>query len=236
MRVGVYDALCVGEEPAGGAGSDIKGLATTLVSDRKNWPGAVIQGVTYCTARVDVSNPSAHYDQVIYLRALDATKRADTLHFGRYVTRLEYRPLAFLDRRNKLQLARPALSPEVKRILGVRPSSASGRVVMVPIAHTEEKGSDVNVACHLLLDALRGAIDAAVVITNDSDLELPIKEARELIPVGTVNPTSGQIAGALRGSASDGVVRHFWRHLTADDFIQHQLPNPAGGYYKPAGW
>jgi len=49
---------------------------------------------------------------------------------------------------------------------------------MAPVADTEEKGSDVNVATHLLLDALAQppAMDAAIVISNDSDLELPVRE------------------------------------------------------------
>jgi hypothetical protein len=40
----------------------------------------------------------------------------------------------------------------------------------VTAATYEEKGSDVNVAAHLLVDVLAGGFDAAVVISNDSDL------------------------------------------------------------------
>jgi hypothetical protein len=49
---------------------------------------------------------------------------------------------------------------------------------MASVARREEKGSDVNVASHLLLDVLQGAVDAETVINNDSDLALPIREAR----------------------------------------------------------
>jgi hypothetical protein len=45
---------------------------------------------------------------------------------------------------------------------------------MVRYLRLEEKGSDVNVASHLLLDVLSGTIDAAVVVSNDSDLAFPI--------------------------------------------------------------
>jgi hypothetical protein len=44
---------------------------------------------------------------------------------------------------------------------------------MVSYAHREEKGSDVNVASHLLVDVLTSVVDAAVVVSNDSDLEHP---------------------------------------------------------------
>ena len=60
----------------------------------------------------------------------------------------------------------------------------------VEVIKTEEKGSDVNLATYLLADAFRQDCEAAVVITNDSDLAEPIRLVRhELgLPVGIVNP------------------------------------------------
>ena len=40
----------------------------------------------------------------------------------------------------------------------------------------EEKGIDVNLATHLLLDAFDNKYDCAVIISNDSDFELPIEK------------------------------------------------------------
>jgi hypothetical protein len=107
---------------------------------------------------------------------------------------------------------------------------------MVSYAHREEKGSDVNVASHLLVDVLTGQVDAAVVISNDSDLRFPVQIARRHVPVGVVNPSGNHLAGALRGLANDGVGRHWWRQLTAGELNAFQLPDPAGGYSRPAGW
>ena len=45
----------------------------------------------------------------------------------------------------------------------------------VLVFKVEEKGSDVNLASHLLFDAFRGAFDAAAVLSNDSDLVEPIR-------------------------------------------------------------
>jgi hypothetical protein len=47
------------------------------------------------------------------------------------------------------------------------------------VIKTEEKGSDVNLATHLLHDAQMGRFDVAVVISNDSDLLEPIKIVRQ---------------------------------------------------------
>jgi hypothetical protein len=107
---------------------------------------------------------------------------------------------------------------------------------MVSVAYREEKGSDVNVASHLLIDVLTKNVDAAIVISNDSDLAFPLRHARRHVPVGTVNPGQGQLAGDLRGQPNDGVGLHFWRKLAASDFKSHQLPNPAGRLPRPAGW
>jgi uncharacterized LabA/DUF88 family protein len=107
---------------------------------------------------------------------------------------------------------------------------------MVSHARREEKGSDVNVAAHLLLDVLRGHVDAAIVISNDSDLKLPLVEARKRVPVATVNPSSGFLAGDLRGHATDGVGGHWWGRLTAADFRAYQLRDPVGPYKRPRGW
>lgn len=58
------------------------------------------------------------------------------------------------------------------------------------VLKTEEKGSDVNIASHLMLDAHLGAYDQAVVVSNDSDLLTPIQFVRRQFGkrVGILNP------------------------------------------------
>jgi hypothetical protein len=107
---------------------------------------------------------------------------------------------------------------------------------MVSVARREEKGSDVNVASHLLLDLMHQRIDAAVVVSNDSDLALPVREARRLAHIGLVNPTPSYPAGALNGDASDGVGRHWWYQLTVEDLAAAQLPAAIGKLSRPSGW
>jgi hypothetical protein len=89
----------------------------------------------------------------------------------------------------------------------------------------EEKGSDVNVAAHLLLDVLGGAVDGALVISNDSDLRFPVEQARQHVPIGVVNPSRNYLAGDLRGTAGSGAGRHWWARLTSGDLKAHQLPD-----------
>jgi hypothetical protein len=107
---------------------------------------------------------------------------------------------------------------------------------MVSVARREEKGSDVNVASHLLIDIFEKRVDAAVVISNDSDLAFPIHHARQRVPVGLVNPTKGYPAGALNGDARDGAGGHWWYQLAGPDLTTAQLPATIGKLTKPIGW
>lgn len=51
------------------------------------------------------------------------------------------------------------------------------------VLKTEEKGSDVNLATWLVLDAVDDDFDTALVISNDTDLIEPIQEVRRRFPV-----------------------------------------------------
>ena len=64
-----------------------------------------------------------------------------------------------------------------------------GKRRIIQVLKTEEKGSDVNLATYLLLDGLDGLYDSALVISDDSDLEAPIREAnRRFGAVQVVSP------------------------------------------------
>jgi hypothetical protein len=107
---------------------------------------------------------------------------------------------------------------------------------MVSYARREEKGSDVNVASHLLVDVYEGRIDAALVISNDSDLEFAVKHARSKIPVGFINPTANRLVGKLAIARDFGAGGQFSMQFTAMHFRSNQLPDPVGTLRKPVGW
>lgn len=245
MRVGVYvDAfnLYYGARKLCGRGTpgwrwlDLRALATTLVGNRRNWVGARVERVVYCTARIDqATNPSGHIDQDVYLKALRASGTVDQVELGHYVARVKQAPLAVRGPGSAgvPVLVRPQWPVVVQDAAG---SALPDTVFMVSYANREEKGSDVNVASHLLVDVLSQQVDAVVVISNDSDLRLPIQYARTLVPVGVVNPSPNRLAGSLRARPDVGAGDHWWLQLTAGDIKGHQLPDPAGGYRRPAGW
>jgi len=61
---------------------------------------------------------------------------------------------------------------------------------MVEVLDTKEKGSVVNLAAYLLLDAFSKDSDISVVVPNDSDLVEPVRLARDELgqEVGVLHP------------------------------------------------
>lgn len=243
MRVGVYvDGfnLYYGARSLAGRGTpgwrwlDLRALATDLVGRRSSWPDAEVSRVVYCTARIDaVSNPSGQADQDVYLKALVAAGSVDHIEYGTYVSRVKTAPLAVKGPQDRPQLVTPGWPVMIQNGHG---DPVDGAVFMVSYANREEKGSDVNVAAHLLLDVLGRTVDGALVISNDSDLRFPVERAREHVPVGVINPSRNYLAGDLRGTPGAGAGRHWWARLSVADLRSHQLPDPAGPYHRPDGW
>lgn len=105
----------------------------------------------------------------------------------------------------------------------------------IRVIKTEEKGSDVNLATHLLHDAHMGRFDVAVVISNDSDLLEPIKIVRQEL---------GKIVGILNPhpNPSRALLPHidFIKQIRAGVLKAAQFPNTLtdahGTFTKPRTW
>lgn len=244
MQVGIYidgynlyyggRGLC-GRSTAGWRWLDLRALAGDVIAGHSNWQAPSLNRIVYCTARISgASNATGQQEQDVYLRALEASSSVTTIEYGNYVSRVATAPLATAGRSGRPVITHPDWPMMVQDGGGKKVPDA---IYMASIARREEKGSDVNVASHLLIDVLTGAVDAAVVISNDSDLAFPIRQARNHVPVGVINPTTSYLAGKLAGSPTDGVGGHWWYQLTRTDFLTHQLPpRVAAKIYKPSPW
>jgi hypothetical protein len=100
----------------------------------------------------------------------------------------------------------------------------------------EEKGSDVNIAVHLVNDAWHGRFDAAVVVSNDSDLGEALRivrvERQKEVILLTPPKFHDKRSKVLKKSASRCMS------IRITELGSSQLPNPIPGtqYYKPASW
>jgi uncharacterized LabA/DUF88 family protein len=213
---------------------DLRALASRHV----RWPNAMVSRVVYCTAKVnDPDDPPQTQRQQHYLNALERSGSVNVIELG-YFNSWAKESVMTVE-------AAGARNPTVHRDPGAHESWSSGLRVrrrrtdgtlLATVRKREEKGSDVNVAAHLLNDVLTGVVQGAVVISNDSDLALPLRIAREHVPVGLLNPSRNHLAGALAGDASDGVGGHWWARISKHDLTASQLPNPVAGVSKPSGW
>ena len=218
---------------------------------------AVADRVLYFTARVSgKADPGAPGREHVYIRALRTLPEVE-VHFGSFLAKTVWRPLNNLPVADRLiQTPTPVTLPAGNHtILGppnqtlpvdVYPSHAAAKKrrrkssapvtdALVAEFHTmEEKGSDVNLAAHLLNDAWNGLFDAAAVISNDTDLVTPIRmvTAEQGKSVIVVRPGRWQAAPKLR--AVESGVRHIHRAMLKGA----QFPDPIPGttISKPTGW
>lgn len=109
------------------------------------------------------------------------------------------------------------------------------RSEMVQVLKSEEKGSDVNLACCILIDSYRSQCDIAVIISNDSDLVFPIEHVKRYLgkTVGIVNPHQ-------RPSRELQAVASFFKSIRPSVLAACQFPDQMsdalGGFHKPPTW
>lgn len=104
----------------------------------------------------------------------------------------------------------------------------------VEIFKTEEKGSDVNLASHMLLDGFRNRFDVAVILSNDSDLLTPMQMVQNELgkPVGVLFP-SKRPSKQLKKHAT--FHKHISRYLKRSQ-LPVEIIDSNGKIFKPGGW
>lgn len=170
-------------------------------------PNDTVQELHYFTARVSARpyNPTSAHDQSLYLRALKTVPNLRIV-YGHFLT-------------HSVPMYLSNVSPAQR----------------VWVDKTEEKGSDVNLASHLLRDAYLKRFEIAVLITNDSDLAEPVRiVSREIgLPIGILNPHQFH-SRELRQYAT------FVKRIRQGDLATSQFPpiltDRKGSFGKPNGW
>ena len=169
--------------------------------------------IRYFTAHVrGRPNPDSPIKQQAYLRAL-GTVPGLTCHFGQFL----YKP---------------------KSAKLITPLADGTEFVMVH--KTEEKGSDVNLASHLLLDGFRGSYEMAAVITNDSDLVEPIRIVRDELKLHVMVLDPKGIEPDFRPSRSLSGAATSYRSIRESAVAAAQFPETVqtahGLVSRPAVW
>ncbi len=216
-----------------------------------------IERVKYFTARVSgAADPDAPRRQHEYLSALGTLPEVEIV-YGHFLSKTIWRPITnFPVSGAQIHSPTPvtlptgdhrvdggSLNAPATLQVGAYPNPGAPRAksrnpladALVAEVHAmEEKGSDVNLAAHLLNDAWKGAFDAAAVFSNDTDLAEPIRMVAVDLkkPVTVVCPGRWTMAPKL-----ENVSTH-QRHIRKAMLSASQLPNPIPGtaIQKPATW
>ena len=192
-------------------------------------PKLDVSQVNYFTAKLHVrpTNPEQHQKQLTYLRAI-ATRPKVEVHLGTFLTSVIRQPLVDVDPITGRWEFEKDQHPRLK-------TDESGNIIHATVLKTEEKGSDVNLASHLLKDAFTGACECAVIISNDSDLLTPVRMARETcgLRVGLISPRA-RGSNELRSLANFSFpIRE---HLLSRSQLPTLLHDQHGPIHKPLDW
>lgn len=167
-----------------------------------------ITKIKYFTARVQPTerDPQINLRQDTYFRALNNCCPEVEIHLGHFLRHKIYAENA---------------NPPPNR---------------VEVFKTEEKGSDVNLALHVLNDAWANTYDCAVIVSNDSDLSTALQMVKEQHNkvLGLITP------GAPKRKPSWQLKRYanFSKLIRSWNLSQSLLPNtiPMTEISKPKSW
>jgi len=187
---------------------DFKKLFQNILQPHHN-----ILSIKYFTALVSGKiDPDQPIRQKTFIRALEKHIPELSVYYGTFMSHPTMQPM---------------VCPIDKCLFG-------RDIKFVNIIKTEEKGSDVNMAVHLLNDAWLDAYDCAVVVSNDSDLAESLKTIKNQLhkKIGLITPGNTHPSKELMQYAD------FNKHVRNQAMAASQLPNPIPGstIHKPLTW
>ena len=187
---------------------NLKWINLLELCKRKLHPDNEIVGIKYFTALVHPDSSDVHRltRQQFYLRALRTIPDLEIIK-GTFKIRADYRR---------------------------RVNISSGEDELVKVILPEEKGSDVNLAAHLMDDAHRDRYDVAAIISNDSDLVGAISLAKATGKIVGVLCPSEEVVLSLERAAS------FNRMIEKKDLMETEFPqymkDASGPFHRPKAW
>lgn len=188
-------------------GKSYKWLDLKSLFDKVLGKNFEVKNIKYFTALVKnrPSDFNAKQKQMSYIRALDHYIEEFEVHYGHF------------SRHN------------------VRMENANPPPNTLEVIKTEEKGSDVNLAVHMLNDAWLDSYECAVIVSNDSDMAESMKLVREHHPgkqIVLVTPHGKHASLHLKKYA------HKVRTIRKSAIKKCQLPDriPDSNIYKPKDW
>jgi len=171
-------------------------------------PNDQVDYVKYFSAKVDAraGDPDQPLRQIAYWQALRTLPQIEIIegHF----------------------LSKTTLMPDAASVQNLKDDAANGlniggqKPMMVEVFKSEEKGTDVNLATHLVNDAHLKRFEAALIVSNDSDLNEAVRIVKNEIglTVGVFSPHPNRPSVQLKATAS------FFREIKPSHLKTNQFP------------
>ena len=176
-------------------------------------PSHQILSIKYFTAIVTGKiDPDQPIRQKTFIRALKKFIPEISVYYGKFLSHNVFKPLAY----------------------PIDQNTFGKKIKFANVIKTEEKGSDVNIAVHLLNDAWLDHYDCAVIVSNDSDLAESLRLVKEQHKkkIGLITPGNTHPSRELLKYAD------FTKRIRKGVLGASQLPDPIPGttIHKPKVW
>ena len=186
---------------------DIWSMCQSLLS-----PNQELKAVKYFSAQIgaEFSSPEKPFRQKIYLEALKTNPKV--------IVKLGY----FSTHEVKMPKAE---------------DFRQGKITLVNVVKTEEKGTDVNLAVQMAVDAVRNEFDYAMLFSNDSDMAYAIQIAAQECKkkIGLYIARKAVSFKVLRKNTS--YIRTITPNILASNQFPDEIKAQSGRIIKkPKGW
>ena len=176
--------------------------------------------IQYFTAYTPFSKSAQRQD--LYLRAVATLPNVEII-YGKFKKR-HIKGVPLINNPQQLQ--------QVKQIIGTN---------TMQFLKYEEKETDVNIATHIIYDCCKKNIQSIVLLSNDTDLKLPLWYARKKLKkrVIIVTPTEKNKNGAIVPMKTHQDLQKISNKtisLTEQDLKNCQFPNVVNEIHKPKSW
>ena len=179
--------------------------------------------IKYFTAQVKrkPKDPSNVIRQNMYLRAIQTIQKVEVV-YGKFKRRNIKASLVI---KNSEQLK------QIKKIIGKN---------ITPFFKYEEKETDVNIATHIIYDCCKEDVSSIVLLSNDTDLKLPLWFARKKLKkrVIVITPTNKETGSIVPMEAHQDLqkISNKTINLTESHLKNSQFPGVVNRISKPKSW
>ena len=179
--------------------------------------------IKYFTARVQstLKDPAKDSRQDIYLRAIQTLQKVKIV-YGKFKKR---------DIKATLSIKNPEKLKQIQRIIG--------RSVF-QFSKYEEKETDVNIATHVMYDCCKENISSIALLSNDTDLKLPLWFARKKLKkrVIVITPPENRRGSLTAKTAQQQLQKISHKNISLEEahLRNSQFPDMVNGISKPKSW